>query len=358
MSVIDKLRFISCYKPENGGLYNEPKNMNEWFMRQHIILEFKTLPFFTKYFFGFLNENNGHIKDITSYIDVFRNSLLKSLKKNWENSKKFVYVFDASEYEKTCEHVLNDPFLRNVVIVSYLDSESNKSTGSYIINDGWKKLSKSRIEIDLAVGDDDKYLNDARNIVGHEIIHAYEDWWRNKNGAESYYDDRYGKTMSGMYSVDKTEGEVARFLYLTTPCETNAFVGQILPDMATEKEKRDGVKTGIFGIFKQRKRKKAYDINDAMEDLEKTDAYKNYLLVKEYMVRLLAKNEAQEQKKCVDAYNRMCNTKWTTYNQFCKAVNANGNRFLKQFEDRACKCIREFLKSIKENIEFKGTVNL
>lgn len=355
MNELDRFNFITNYNPENGGTYEEPQELSEWFTRQHLILEFKSLPFRTRYFYGFLNENNGHINDITHYLDVFRIALVRVVRKT-NNLRKLDFVFNKDVYQKTIGETLNDEFLKTVSIyVQY--RQPGYHEGSYVIRMHNYNPENHKIEINIDDNDENSGFDKAKRTLGHELIHAYEDWCRRTNGKPGIYNRNYDTIERALRDQSRVNRIVGLLLYLTEPTEVNATIGQILPELESAYGKFISKSDDEESLIKPNNTK-GYDVDKALEDLKSTDAYRCYNVVRTYTSNLANIESDDWRKIYVDAFNRIGGFDFNNYGELRKFILDRCDKYTKKFENRAWKCIGELLMNIKEDVIYHSTVFL
>ena len=264
-----------------------------------------------------LSESYGQIPDIDKYVEDF---------KDFVEEKIFPYIENGGTYAQqiTSPSIfvsVKKPFFTGCkidIIVSIRDG--NISWGShYNQDDSFFNEGGGMVVIKISVGASSckQALSALLGNFAHELTHAYDDFMSSKRGGgiksamkKSNYEDR----LLTMKLGNDPQRVLGKLLYILSPIERNAIVGQISSEIQNEKTSTP---------------------KDAFDAIKKTTAYSRYLLCKNGVDYLNSLDNIMDKTSVLKAY-----TEWIGYN---KRKNKNPN---KEYDARKNLTYEGFLKEI------------
>ena len=239
------------------------KNILDKELEKTIFLEF----FYGKKIVGehFLTENrklifekHGILPNIDEYIDIFID-YINTL--TFRDETQTIYLTD-----NIWEDIPNC-FFKNVNIkIEYKETDETNIKGSFIgvvgdLEDNQLPLLKGKFILNCDSYSIDKNVS---TIFAHELTHAYEEFKRKENGAESMFDYakriKYPDNVDRHSSLNMIKRVISNLVYYTTKFEIRAYIAS------------------IYGTLRQN----ATDISsahDAFEIIKNTVAYNNYVII-------------------------------------------------------------------------------
>jgi len=204
-----------------------------------------------------LCEKHGIIPNMDYYIDAFLD-FINTL--NFTDKKQTTVLTDNIWKD------IEGCFFKDVNIkINYCVSDKSNVKGVFTgmaseLVDGKIPLLRGEFIIFTGVHQIEEHTS---AIFAHELTHAYEEFKRKKNGAESLFDYarkiNYDKNVDRYYSTVDAERAISNLVYFTTNFELRAYIGSIYGAL---KSNVDKIKASA----------------DAFEIIKNTVVYQNYIV--------------------------------------------------------------------------------
>lgn len=171
-------------------------------------------------------------------------------------------------------------------------------------------------------------------MFSHEITHAYDDYMTYVKGGKSlkqaYTDSAYQeRILSDNLAARENKPRIGRLLYLLSPIERNAIIGQLNTEIGEEAPQTP---------------------QQALAVAKKTHAYKNYLWMRQFVNELNSTDSTFIKQSALEIY-----TKWIGYNKrpnknhgtnYDIRKNLTYEGFLKEINNMFRKWEHKFLNSV------------
>lgn len=237
-----------------------------------------------------LNESYGQIPEIDEYVQCFR---------EFVKEKIFPYIKDGGTYSAVINtpsvfYMVDKPFFNacNIEIIGSIREGKLSWNSYYNQNESYFNENVRFIKIKVTAGaaNYEQLIWLLSTNFAHEVTHAYDDY---KTGGrlkkvreKSNYDEKFATwTLGGTENRE----ELGRALYLLTPIERNAIIGQISAEL-------NG--------------KSARTPSEAAECVKLTRAYKEYEWLSAYIKKINNTTDGLAQNEILYTY-----TKWISHNK-------------------------------------------
>ena len=255
----------------------------------------------------------------------------------------FVNFFDEYEVNITTEY--KKPYKK----ISYNKGCNNDNNKSMVIRYGDMFKLKPVINVNV-FSDFEPFLASSLFVVlGHEYTHAYSTYCiinsykksvndiigdNNRmsvngviNKLDIFHISDYSLKTGEQYSIgsyEKLNDYLKEFVYLTSPVEINAIIGQLRNELDTER--------GVTN-----------DIRSYVKLVKDTDTYQNIKNARKYteeLINYIRKNFDEDNRKI---YNTYLNTNFTTIEQFEKYMSHRCDVFERNMLDKSCDMICDII---------------
>lgn len=265
-------------------------------LRTHIFIEFY-------YRHGkFLNEHNSKLSfnELNESYGVFNGC--ETLAKEIYNRLKELKLQSGERRIITLE-LENNQWIDSIDVMAYVDEELNTGasynpSSELALYGNRNKFSPLKLTVNL----------NSKNIVVnlmHELTHAYEDYNRKINDKPSITD----KALENGYYFNKTVGNygnekkyISYILYYLTDFEVNAHLSQLKGELQN-----------CDNYF--------VNIQQIVDFLRKTDVYKRYSLIKNYIDFFSNISDKKSQSIVLSWIDDLSNLKFRTYKNFVNYIN-------------------------------------
>lgn len=225
-----------------------------------------------------LYESRGSMSDIEKYVDVFEKKLRHKTLYGFKSSS---FIIKGNPFSKIKDCFFNEVYWE----IQYNKKNKNTIKGGYnpkfsVIGDNGK-LNTLKGKFILG-GNWENIEKNLPSIVAHELLHAYENWNRLKNGAEGLHDlsTRLGYYKANQMNAtakvenDWTVEDITNIIYKCIGFEVNAFVAQLNQSIKNNRMHPMDSETGM-GILNEIPDYKNFIIMG--ENLKELDKQKEYL---------------------------------------------------------------------------------
>ena len=294
--------------------YNYGITLHE--LEKYLFEEQGVMPGVDKYVKGFLEFFDENIVPNIKYGGTFSDVINNTKKLNVENA-----FFTTCKIE---------------IIASIRDGTADSWMGGYDIFESFFNDQCRYVVMKLSAGSSS--LRRLRQIFSmmfsHEITHAYDDYMayvKGKNPLKqvAYNSNYQERILTDTISGSENKPRIGRLLYILSPIERNAIIGQLNTEIGEEAPSTP---------------------QEALSVAKKTGVYKNYLWLKEIVGELNTTDSAFIKQSALELY-----TKWIGYNKHPnknsgtnydvrKALTYEG--FLKEINNMFRKWEHKFLNSV------------
>lgn len=241
-----------------------------------------------------LNEEHGLVPEIYTYVMCFE---------SFVNHKIIPFIRDGGTYAETITNAgifypIKHRFFDSckISIIAGINSDNPKWKSRYVDDESFYGENGSRVVIELnaSASDENKLLSLLSSNFAHELTHAYDDYKSRIGGnssigkavIDSNYQER-GLT----WSLGKEDNVkmLGKALYLLSPMERNALIGQISTEMSGKKTRNP---------------------QDALNSLKETNSYKQYLFLKKFVESTNNTTDDLAKNELLNAY-----VNWISYNK-------------------------------------------
>ena len=268
-----------------------------------------------------LFEEQGQIPQIDKYVEGFKNFIV---------TKILPYIKDGGTYAEQIKTPsvfgVENPFFTicNIDVIASLRDGTISWKGKYSPEESSFNEYGSYVTIRLSVGapKETYLLSTLLTTFAHELTHAYDDYMAYKSGKL-----KMSQIMKDSGYLDKVlvwnvyrgfESDLGKLLYLLSPIERNAIIGQISGDI-----ENDNVDTP----------------QQALAAIKKSKAYGNYLEIRNLVAEFNSIEDDSTKIIILSAY-KMINKnagKNITYDGFLTDINAQFKKWERKFLNTAGK---------------------
>ena len=261
-----------------------------------------------------LNESQGQLTNIDRYVKGFQEFVL---------AKIFPYIKDGGTYSDNINTPgifgVENPFFTacDISIIASLRPGPMSWNSGYDDQKSWFNKNGGKIFIRISAGaDSEKNLMSLLSTnFAHELTHAYDDY-RSRNLTLATYKSGYANKVETMrFGCEEDRKELGRLLYLLSPLERNAIIGQI----GTELQDKD-----------------TSTPKEALAALRQTHAYGHYTWIKNKVLALNRETNPTAQNLVLDTYirwtaNRGAFSEQLTYKGLLADINALFKKWERKF---------------------------
>lgn len=241
-----------------------------------------------------LNEEHGIVPEIGVYVSCFS---------SFVESKIFPFIDEGGTYSQTIRNAgifypIKNRFFDGceIEIIASIREGSASWQSGYDQNESFFNESSGYVVIKISAGASDKkqLMSLLCSNFAHELTHAYDDYRSRAAGYQplkdvtrkSAYKDR---VLTWNLGDTKNKRMLGRVLYLLSPIERNALIGQIAAEL-------DG--------------KSTKSPKDALAAIKETTSYKQYLYLKNSVEAINSTTDNLVKQDILSAY-----TDWIGYNK-------------------------------------------
>ena len=262
------------------------------------------------------------------------NYIIKKAKLKYKQSDHLIILDILGKNLNNFNNIFFDELILNVKI------SNNVSDGGYTI-DKDKKLNKNNkfdiIEIKYNINKN-KFENDLRSLLYHELTHAYQEYCMLFSDKDNLYNSlekqHYDKLLIGRSSYDNIKQIISDILYHINKTEQHTYIAELKSDLENNKDKIHGPQ-------------------EALNVIKKSIAYQNIMQAKDILYGLTDNSYSKEiQEKIYDVYRELNECDWTN-NKIKKKLINQIDKYISKIEKIIPKMCLDFLENniieIKEN---------
>lgn len=273
----------------------------------------------------FLNEHNSKLtfRKLNESYGVF-DGCYELAKEIYNNIKEM--SLKSGESRVLNLHIKNCKWIETFEIMVYYNENSNTgaayNTSSQIV----KSVNNTRKYLPLKISVNLASNNIVINLM-HELTHAYEDYNRKINDKPSITD----KALENGYYFNKSVGNyenekkyISYILYYLNDFEINAHLSQLKGELQN---------CGVYFI----------SIEQIIDFLKRTDVYKRYDRIKEYIDFFSNISDEKSQSIVLSWVSDLSNLKFRTYRNFVNYINKKYNKIERHMNRFIPKIAYEYL---------------
>ena len=273
----------------------------------------------------FLNEHNSKLtfRQLNESYGVF-DGCYELAKQIYNNIKEI--NLKSGESRVLNLHIKNCKWIDTFEIMVYYDENSNTgaayNTSSQIVKsvNNTRKFLPLKLSVNLA-------SNKIVINLMHELTHAYEDYNRKINDKPSITDKAldngyYSNNLVGNYDNEKKY--ISYILYYLTDFEVNAHLSQLKGEL-------------------QNCDKYFVNIQQIVDFLRKTDVYKRYSIIKNYIDFFSSISDEKSQSIVLSWVSDLSNLKFGTYKNFVNYINKKYDKIERHMDRFIPKIAYEYL---------------